>query len=76
MRARCRRPPLSEPARCKQARELSLHIPSLHCVEGKVNRNEAGTHHPEHDQVVQHKRSSCRAARRPRHLGSSLYVVR
>src|SRR5580704_10417636 len=31
----------SGPARCKQVRELSLHIPSLDCIEGKVNRNEA-----------------------------------
>jgi hypothetical protein len=61
------------PARGKQARELSLHIPSLHCVEGKVNRNEESNHDPEHDEIVQHKRSSCRASK-PRHHGSSLYM--
>jgi hypothetical protein len=43
------------PARYTQTHELSLHIPSLHCVEGEVNRYEANNHDPEHDQVEQHR---------------------
>jgi hypothetical protein len=59
-------------SRARAGVQLALHIPSLHCAEGKVNGDEADNHHPEHDQVVQHNRSSCRAAR-PRAVSRTTY---